>query len=347
MATETVDISNDSSIEFRKIWSLGDAFYYLENYYKKPKKNGELRYYMSRVEAIPTICKSLNINDERIQEFMDNIIKDENSANNNLNFDELEYILIGQLIGKDPRYEHIFRVSKHCQALFQPEEDSEKTSGLYLPEKHPKKVIKNFRNDLDSLRNFVSHDKIALIKEITKEDEWNDIQRKYQLCKNYKTTNEISIPKLRCPELTELINRIGGLILGVVEIDDLLTKWDHVIWVLVCYGLFTFIIIIPLIIIYLSIAYNIIYVGIFNDLFNHIQFTSFITSTQDIINVLTIISLIGAAILGIVKAIIPIWQKFNCWWKLKLAIERLKHPNGYWKNYFVSDKDKSIKKEKI
>ena len=110
------------------------------------------------------------------------------------------------------------RQAKHCQGLYEGNKD-----------------VNNFLNSLNYLKNFVPHDHLALIKNVV--HNWKEVQKEYKNKYNENTDSNSDIPiaELRRPELIELVNSIGGLILNVIEISDLLTKWDRFKWVLICY----------------------------------------------------------------------------------------------------------------
>ena len=66
----------DTSIVFRKCWALGESYYYLKTYHKKICLDNESPfYYKSRLESIEKICKSLEIEDDRINKFLEKLRK--------------------------------------------------------------------------------------------------------------------------------------------------------------------------------------------------------------------------------------------------------------------------------
>ena len=102
------------------------------------------------MEAIQDICESLDIKDDKINFFLADLRceRDNNlPPDNNRNFEmELEYLLRGSLMGKDPRYEYIFRAAKHCQGLYEGDEDikNELIVTEYIKIKKHNKIIRTF-----------------------------------------------------------------------------------------------------------------------------------------------------------------------------------------------------------
>lgn len=87
----------------------------------------------------------------------------------------------------------------------------------------------DFLKDLEYMRNFVSRDKIHLIRNTV--NDWENVQERYMHYKrellnldnsgNNSSKSEISVTEsgyYKNPELAEVINRIGGLITGSLEI---------------------------------------------------------------------------------------------------------------------------------
>lgn len=345
--------TDDSSLEFRKCWALGEAYYYLtrqELYLVKneiikkantlPKnkltttqieaietKNEYCKFYKSRIEMIGSICESLEIN-VKIDPVLNDIRKKINEEVfpdfiKDFDFESLEYLLIGKLAGKEPRYEDIFRTAKHCQGLYRQTDDSKGRTERY-----------NFLNDLDFLRNFVSNDKRTLIRSVVSEDEWFDIINRYTACKEvedklYRKIHKSPLEELKPPAKVDIVNKIAGLILGSVSISDILNRWDRVGWVLLVYGGF--------------FAAAIFIILIF--FFLYPQLTTSITTPGNITKVnMTAIGEAATnitAILTLIATIIPalgsfiiIWKKYANYIELSLATHRVKHPVCGWTTYF-------------
>ncbi len=307
----SVEPNGDSSLEFRKCWALGEAYYYLED--KKPSSKTGVHecfmFYMSRLESIQTICESLGINNDEINKLVNKLQEEINNKKDSIersDFVNLEYLLVGNLIGKDPRYEYIFRAAKHCQALYKIDVD-----------------INNFINDLNLLKNFISRDKLTLIKEIC--DHWKVVQKEYlnpNQANNQKTgNNECSIDDLNDPRLVGVVNRVAGLTLGIVEISDILKRWDRFEWVLICYVGLGLIIALPIAIIILFVVYNAYQHFVVNFINQLVP-----SSTQDLINILTAGGILAAALITAFKSFFTTWKRFASWFELKLAIQRMKHP---------------------
>lgn len=351
----------DTSIEFRKCWALGEAYYVLsacyhcnqfekinKNICSKPYSNQDskfYKFYRSRLEGMRRICESFEIYDINIKDFLDKLRNELDGLKirkiNKCNFDiEFEDLLIGNLMGKDPRYEHVFRAAKHCQGLYNCNE----------------KDIKHFLSDLESLKNFVSRDKRELIKDIV--NDWDNVKIRYKKLRltkriekkemdlfkkldnehkikcdirklkkelndvKKKKNNELLIDKFEKPELTGIIFRIGGLILGVTQVKDVLKREDRFLWVLVCY-------------VFLILFFVFIITIVILNLVNHPEITSkliFWINSQNVLEFKDYLIYLGAVAsfsLYLIKGGRTIWIKFADWFEFKLAVGRLKYPNGW------------------
>lgn len=379
---------DDSSLEFRKCWSLGESFYYLSRDYIYSEENigkqafeGKsefIKFYKGRIEIIQSICESMmpksdiKVKSESNEGESESIVGQSESIDNvldelrmedyensfpefikNFDFNKLEYLLVGKLAGIEPRYEDIFRTAKHCQ-------------GLYRDDGNDNDDIFNFINDLDTLRNFISMDKRTLIKKVVAEGEWNKVRGKYKslkekeyknlkekeyrnltkknknlndnkfeelknkehkdLKKAYKEYYDSTVEKfpiaakIKPPETVHIVDKIAGLILGSVEISDILKKRDHCVWVLICYILFGLLVVllVGLIIITVYIPYQTV-------LIDYIKL--FVPATgQELVIILTAIGTIGTAIIPVFRSVAISWEKLANGVELSLAINRLKHP---------------------
>jgi len=204
------------------------------------------------------------------------------------------------LKGKDPRYNHIFRIAKHSLELYKNPEDNE----------DPEDKFNNFLTDLENIKNFVSRDKIALIRETILK--WPKVSKNYM---DEEYDNDLKYGNIKRPDLIEIVNKIGGLITGSVEVHDILNRRDRTVWAVVSYGSFIFpAVLIGIIIWSLNLNFSFLYpyIGI-----------------GQLNNYLIIVSALAGAFLSVIRASIPLWRKFADWFGLKLAIKRLKDPHKY------------------
>jgi len=344
--SESVANIQDNSAEFRKCWSLGEAFYYLENNYndlfeypseeKDPLKfySKLIRLYRSQLVAVVSICSEFEIRDSKINEFINNLHKVLNAIQildlnkdrtklkvfkANINFEEeLESYLIGNLIGKDPRYDHIFRIAKHSMELYNVDNSEKQDSSKYKKDKNQNDDQSRYRNlwtDLENIKNFVKRDKFSVIHVII--ENWSNISKCFLLYKSrrYNGGDELQFDKYKQPGLIEIVNRIRGLVTGTLEIDDLLKRQDRICWVMISYVFIISIFLIMGIIICLGLK------------FDPFLYFSNLASTEGswIFNVPLLTLLIGI-IAGFIKSAIPLWQKWSDWITLKIAIWRIKNP---------------------
>ena len=346
------DINLDKSLEFRRCWALGEAYYFLENNYGdcfkcKVSENPfskDIRDYKSNLMSVRHICDELNINNQDMDIFIDNLHKELNNIskysidvpkgyksskygeNKFRDFSsyfeiELEGYIIGSLKGKDPRYNHIFRIAKHSLELYKNPGDNE----------DPEDKFNNFLTDLENIKNFVSRDKIALIRETILK--WPKVSKNYM---DDEYDNDLKYGNIKRPDLIEIVNKIGGLITGSVEVHDVLNRRDRTVWAVVSYGSFIFPAVLIGIIIW-SLNLN------FSSLYHYMEI-------GQLNNYLIIVSALAGAFLSVIRASIPLWRKFADWFGLKLAIKRLKDPHKYliispWspfeKHEYASDKTQS------
>lgn len=195
----------DTTLEFRKCWTLGEAFFYLSNYYIYPtleelenqeycKKEVDnciekLRiFYLTKLELMENICANLKIKPYEMVKIYKDIkqqckkdfpcfIKDFE------HFDRLEYLLTGNLVSLEPRYEDIFRTAKHCQILYIDDKVRRNPKKNIEISEKCKKGLYDFFNDLKTLSNFVSPNKRELITKLIKDEEnWRNTLSKYDEC---------------------------------------------------------------------------------------------------------------------------------------------------------------------
>lgn len=295
------EVKEDSTPEFRKCWALGEAFYYVKSYFERNSEK-DFYYTKTKLEAINSISKNLGLEDENIYsiigELRNKLPKDESEQTS---IDEttinslldLESYLKAGLTGKEPQYEYIFSTAKDCLLLYF---KGEKT--------------KDFLENLIKFKNFTSPDKVELIVNVV----------------NYWDTHEF--PDRNFPR--EVKNRIAGLILGTTEISDILTKWDRVYWVLICFIIVGLIIILAAIFL-ISVLFN-IYQGFIakapfvNEAVNATAAnanTTASTSEGDLTGILTTVSTLAASIIPALGSAIIIWQKFANFVERRLAQDTL------------------------
>jgi len=334
--TNSDNSSPDKSLEFRRCWALGEAYYFLENNYEDCFRcnmdlnpdSKDIRDYRGQLRSIDSICNELKINDPKIDEFLRSLHnKLDTVSNKNNSFEhkkhegelgecfevKLEGYIIGNLIGKDPRYNHIFRTAKHTSELYHIKDPKENPN--YDQEIH------NIETDLESIKNFVSEDKITLIHEII--ENWTKVcgnYRKYKM-DDIKSENESlnsEYAKHKPPYLIEIVNKIGGLITGSIDVYGVLNRRDRSVWAVVSYGSFIF---------------PAIFIGVilwwFNLHFSFVNQIVLLTNGEKLSNYLIALSAIAGIFLAIIKSSKPLWQKFADWFTLKLAIKRIKDPSQY------------------
>lgn len=324
---DSVDMSQDNSIEFRKCWALGEDYYTLRKYYdsigydksgSEKDKSKFFVFYWSRVEAIQYICESLEIKDDRINSFLEELQNERDNLkphDPNRNFETgLEYLIRGNLMGKDPRYEYIFRAAKQCTRLYETDDDDQKN-------------VEKFLTSLNYLKNFVPSDHIALIKSVV--SDWGEVQEEYEECIHKHRKGKIEergekspVAELRRPELVGIVNTIGGLILGVTDISDLLNRWDHFEWVIICY-VFVILIIVLFILTLITLPASLYILSQLDFTKTH-NFETFITS----------LGVFLGSVLAVYKVLIVGWQKFASYVERCLATQRLKHPQNTKKRIF-------------
>ncbi|HML05089.1 MAG TPA: hypothetical protein VK426_04870 [Methanobacterium sp.] len=329
------DENKDDSINFRRCWALGESYYYLENNYNdcfkcdsgKMPEPKVIRDYKSNLLAIETILKELGIEDngviQELQGKLDDISKENNSSEDICQeFDsigdffevKLEGYIIGNLMGKDPRYNHIFRTSKHCQGLYGTCKDDEELNYI--------------RTDLESIKNFVSKDRVTLVHEIL--NNWPKVRERYKTktIKDLNFTNIDSNDKnnplnsnyeeYKPSYLKEIVNRIEGLIIGSVKVRDILIKRDYAVLTVVSF--------LPLLI--PGVLILIVVLGVKLDYSSFNKFIPLI-KVENINSYLLALTAFIGALLAVVKSLNPVWQRFTDWAMLKLAIRRLKDPGQY------------------
>lgn len=310
---DSVGANPDDFIEFRKCWALGEDYYWIKN--SSPVCSDDNNcdsfvFYWSRVEAIQNICDSLDIKDDGINSFLTDLrnekVNSNSKASNERNFEtKLEYLIRGNLMGKDPRYEYIFRAALYCTELYKKDDGT------------------NFLNSLSYLNNFVPSDHINIIKNVI--HDWKNVKQNYKDCVHNNGENnenksdgngadEHSILELKNPELVEIISRIGGLILGVVDISDLLTKGDRFLWVLICYVL-VLIIIVAFVLALITLPESL-------QIITQLNFTK----TTSLETFITSLGIFLGAVLAVYKVLLVGWQKFASYVERGLATRRLKNP---------------------
>jgi hypothetical protein len=128
VARNSTDISAEDSVEFRRCWALGEIYYFLKTYNDKIKedmknektKSKAIKFYRNLLVSLSSICKELGFEDENIENFLENLERENPNDKLKPNFEgDLESYIIGHLNGIDPRYSHIFRLSKHTQRLYE------------------------------------------------------------------------------------------------------------------------------------------------------------------------------------------------------------------------------------
>ncbi len=308
-----VNISSDevkqegTTPEFRKCWSLGEAFYYVKAYFEGISIQ-DYYYTKTRLEAIHNISKNLGLEDEKIyaivEELRGKLPKDKPSqidetTKNTLS--DLESYLKAGLTGKEPEFMYIFSTANDCQTLYFKGKQSD-----------------DFLDNLYKFKNFISYDKVILITEVV--NYWKPIK-----------TKERNFPP-------EVKSRIAGLILGTIDISDILTRTDRFKWVLVCYIL----VVVALIFVGIIIVAILLWVYQTYGEFLSGLFTK-LSTPEDVSNKespLASISSLAASILPVLGSAIVVWQRSAKTYERCLAKNRLT------KGLNKSKKDKSGKKDK-
>lgn len=227
------EVKDSSTPEYRKCWALGEAFYYVNSYFKKDslksfydiKTDQEAFYYAkTKLESIYSLSKNLGLEDDNIYIIVGDLrnrftIKEpvqrsiDKTTDNSLM--DLEIYLKAGLTGIEPQFEYIFLTAIDCLLLYW---EGEKT--------------KDFIDNLIKFKNYTSPDKVELIVNVV--NYWD----KHEFQNPDKPENP-DMPDQPDPAFPrEVKNRIAGLILGTIEISDILTKWGRFWWVLICFIFF-------------------------------------------------------------------------------------------------------------
>lgn len=305
----TEEVKTDSTPEFRKCWALGEAFYYVKSYFEGESNKGYL-YTKTKLETIDNISKNLELQNEKIYVIIEELRnklpedqprktdKDEKSIKS---LTELETYLKASLTGLEPQFEYIFSTAEDCLLLYF---EGEKT--------------KDFLENLIKFKNFTSPDKVELIVNVV--NYWDKHDYKGTKLHDHKWRN---FPR-------EVKNRIAGLILGTNEISDILTKWDRVYWVLICFIIVGLLIILAAIFL-ISVLFN-IYQGfiakapLVNETVNGTAANANATASTsegDLMGILTMVSTLAASIIPALGSAIIIWQKFAKFVERRLAQDTL------------------------
>ena len=309
----------DKSLEFRRCWALGEAYYFLEDKdnYKNcfqcnsnNSRSKDIRDYRAQLNSVSSICVELGIHDFKIKDFLkclhnklEGVSEKKGSFEHKNGNDKLEdhfevklegYI-IGNLIGKDPRYNHIFRTAKHTSELYHIKDPKENPN--YDQEIH------NIETDLENIKNFVSDDKITLIHEII--DNWTKVCSNYKKYKvaDIKSDNKslnAEYAKHKPPYLIEIVNKIGGLVTGSIEVNDILNRRDRTVWAVMSYGSFIF----PAISIGVILWWLNIQISFIPQIMS-------LANGEKLSNYLIALSALAGIFLAITKSSKPIWQKFS------------------------------------
>ncbi|HOI71202.1 MAG TPA: hypothetical protein PLC38_02830 [Methanobacterium sp.] len=316
------EVQDNSTPEYRKCWALGEAFYYVNTYFKKEslkkdnlksiyytKTESEAFYYAkTKLEAIYSISKNLGLTDENIYiiigDLRNKLTIDKSGQTSidettNKSLMDLESYLKAGLTGIEPQFEYIFSTARDCLLLYW---EGEKT--------------KDFLDNLIKFKNYTSPDKVELIVNVV--NYWD--KQKFQNPDKPENPDKLDQPDPKFPR--EVKNRIAGLILGTTEISDILTKWDRFWWVLICFIIVGLGIILGAILL-ITILFN-IYQGfiaeapLVNETLNATAAnvnntaanTTATTSEDDLTGILTTISTLAASAIPALGSAIIVWQKF-------------------------------------